>query len=165
MKPALTQDRLKELLHYDPETGAFTWARSTSNRAAPGTIAGSRSRGDYVRITIDRRRCLAHRLAFLYMTGEYPPGSVDHVNRDRQDNRWGNLRPASASENEANKGLRRDNSSGHRGVCWHKPLGKWVAGGRLAGRAIHLGVFSNLAEAAAAAKAWREKVFGAYATS
>lgn len=158
----LTQARLKVLLHYDPETGHFTW-RVTRNQTAIGSRAGSPSGDGYIRIKVDGQLQRAHRLAFLYMTGEFPPNQVDHINRDRTDNRWENLRPATRRENEGNKGLRRDNTSGHRGVSWFKPAKKWAAYGYRNGRRVHLGYFASLEEAAAAAREWREENFGVFA--
>ena len=96
MRPDLTQDQLKQVLHYDPDTGAFTWLRS-------GLVAG-RARGGRgrVRITIDGQQYKAHRLAFLYMTGRWPVDQIDHINRDNSDNRWVNLREATSSQNRVN---------------------------------------------------------------
>ena len=163
--PPLTQARLKELLHYDPETGYFTRLVSrNSNNAVVGSRAGRRDGKGYIQIGIDGVKRLAHRLAFLYMTGEIP-AVVDHVDRVRDDNSWRNLRPATPRENEGNKGLRADNTSGRRGVSWHRLTGKWVVQGRRDGRVIHLGLFTSLEEAAAAAQAWREENFGVFAAS
>jgi len=164
MKPELTQARLKELLHYDPETGVFV--RRKSRRAdLINTRAGATSSEGYCVIKIGTRAFKAHRLAFLYMTGAPPPAEVDHINRDRADNRWVNLRAATARENGGNKGPRRDNASGHRGVSWYKRGGKWRVQGKRNGRKKHLGYFSSLEEAAAVAKAWREEYFGKFAVA
>lgn len=161
-----TQERLKELLHFEPGTGHFTWLVSrNSNNAIVGSLAGSVNGRGYIQIRIDGVRRYAHRLAFVYMMGELPPKDVDHLNRNRADNRWANLRPASRRENEGNKGLRGDNTSRHRGVTWDKQAGKWRARGTRDGRRIHLGRFENIEEAAAIARAWREKNFGIFATA
>ena len=91
----LTYERLRELLHYDPETGAFTWIKSTYRKGQPGTPAGCLSkRLGYILIGIDKRLYYAHRLAFLWMTKQWPEKEVDHINLDKADNRWANLRPA-----------------------------------------------------------------------
>jgi hypothetical protein len=147
-KIPLTQARLKELLHYDPETGIFTWRVRLSNRTPAGAIAGSDSGRGYLRLTIDKRDYRAHRLAFLYMTGDFPPEDVDHINGVRDDNRWVNLRPATRSENLHNQaGPRRDNTSGFLGVCWHKQRQKWWAQITLNGRQHTLGFFDDPAVA------------------
>jgi hypothetical protein len=162
-RPPLTQARLKELLHYDPETGHFTW-RVSRSRTPAGSRAGTPGSNGYTNIGIDGVLRLAHRLAFLYMTGALPP-EVDHINRDKSDNRWANLRPASRRENEGNKGLLSNNTSGHRGVSWYKRTRKWSAKGKRDGRQIHLGYFDTLEEAAAAAQAWRGENFGIFAAT
>jgi hypothetical protein len=166
MKAELTQERLKELLHYDPETGHFTWRVTRNPRTAPfDSRAGSPNRKGYILIRIDGIRRLAHRLAFLYMTGGASPEFVDHINRVKDDNSWGNLRPATSRDNQGNVGVRSDNTSGHRGVTWHKRLGKWQAYGARDGRRIYLGYYTSLEEAAAVAQKWREEYFGIFAAT
>jgi hypothetical protein len=108
---------------------------------------------------------MAHRLAFLYMAGSLPAADVDHINRGKDDNWWGNLRPASRSENMANTPARRDSTSSRRGVSWNKRLRKWAAYGQRDGRQFHLGLFTVLEEAAAAAQKWREEHFGIFAAT
>lgn len=165
-RPPLTQARLKELLHYDPDTGHFTWLVSrNSNTAVSGSRAGSINGNGYRQVRIDGRFYPAHRLAFLYLLGEQPPDHVDHINRDKSDNRWANLRPATGRENMGNVGLRGDNTSGHRGVSWNKRVGKWQVHGARDGRRIYLGLFDDLGEAAAAAQEWREENFGNFAAA
>jgi hypothetical protein len=157
----LSQARLKELLHYDPETGHFTRLTMCGGYVA-GSRAGANGHG-YIIISIDRRKYRAHRLAFLYMTGAMPPEFVDHINRDRADNRWVNLRLATNQENTGNAGLRRNNTSGHRGVAWDKSRGKWMAHGTRGGRFIGLGRFDDIEEAAAVAQKWQEENFKEFA--
>lgn len=94
----LTQERLKEELEYQPETGAFLWRKTGPGRRR--REAGNRSR-EYVRIQIDGKLFYAHRLAFLYMTGRMPE-IVDHKNGDTLDCRWDNLREINASDNAKN---------------------------------------------------------------
>lgn len=164
MKPELTQARLKELLHYDPETGHFTWLKTRNARTAPaGARAGATITPGYCQIKVDCRPYLAHRLAFLYMLGSFPAAEVDHINRIRSDNRWVNLRPATSRDNAGNKGLLRNNTSGHRGVSWHKVTGKWQVRGRCDGRGVQLGFFDSLEEAAEVSRKWREESFGEFA--
>ena len=110
MKNSLTVERLKEVLHYDPETGVLTWIKTLSARATKGKKAGSRDKWGYVTTSIDRRFYKAHRLAWLYMTGEWPKGDIDHINGVPGDNRWINLRDVSHAANSQNRRRARCNS-------------------------------------------------------
>lgn len=161
---ALTQARLKELLHYDPETGHFTWL-ANQGRARAGQTAGTTDKVGYVVVRVAGRFYKAHRLAFLYMRGEIPPDDVDHINRVKGDNCWRNLRLATRPENLANIGLLRSNTSGYRGVSWRKSSGRWQAFGSRDRRRVHLGFFDDLIEAATAAQKWREENFGIFAVA
>lgn len=154
----LTQARLKELLHYDPETGIFTWVAPTSDRMKPGQVAGCGFR--YVYISIDYRSYPAHRLAWLYMTGVWPKSEVDHENRNRKDNRWRNLRAASGSQNKCNS--TRPNKTGMRGVYLNK--GKYQVQVTKHGVCHSGGTYSTPEEAHAAACALRSKLHGEFAT-
>jgi hypothetical protein len=141
----LTQERLKEVLNYDLETGIFTWAISRIN-APRGKIAGSIDRNKYVIIVIDGVRYRAHRLAWFYVYGFYPE-EVDHQNHVRSDNRMLNLRATDRSGNGRNMSKPSDNKSGVVGVClaqWRsKRPNKWEV--RACGK--FLGYFDDFFEA------------------
>ncbi len=158
MKPELTQARLKELLHYEPETGVFTW-RTQRGPRKPGSEAGAINTIGYRVIRLDYALWLAHRLAFIYQTGSCP-AEVDHINQSRADNSWRNLRPATKSQNQQNSGLRGHNKSGYRGVHWHGAARKWQATGVFRGESTYLGLFDCRYEAALAARNWRKALFG-----
>ena len=144
----LTQERLKELLHYDPETGLFTWIKRPSNRVKVGDIAGKPGPIGYVRIGISGVVYFAHRLVFLYMDGDFPE-EVDHINGVRDDNRWSNLRRATKAENRRNVGKKIVNTSGFKGVSFVERLGKYQA--RIwFHKTIHLGLYDTPEEAHAA---------------
>lgn len=138
----LTQSRLKELLHYDPETGLFT--------RFSGKVAGAIRPDGYVRIMLARELYYAHRLAWLYMTGSLPPEQIDHINGNKTDNRLANLRAVTNFENQKNQRKPVSNTSGIIGVVWHKTKNKWNAQIKHKGRSIHLGYFTDIEEAAAA---------------
>ena len=123
----LTQEYLKEILSYDTETGLFTWKQRTAYRLKVGDIAGCLDDLGYVKITIKYTRYGAHRLAWLYCYGEFPPLEIDHINRNRSDNRIDNLRLADRCLNTQNTNMRSNNSSGYRGVSYYKANGKWKA--------------------------------------
>lgn len=144
-----TAERLKELLSYSPETGEFTW-RFNKGRAFAGSVAGGANGLGYWLIRIDGHLCLGHRLAWLYVHGELPPGDLDHINQIKGDNRIENLRVASRSENEQNKRRRADNTSGYRGVCWNKLKARWMARICLHGKCRNLGYFETAESAYAA---------------
>ena len=158
MAQELTQERLKELLHYDPETGVFTWKVQTSNRVHVGDAAGATEPNGYRRIRVDSGNYRAHRLAWLYVHGKFPEGKLDHHDRDKRNNRISNLRPATDSQNGLNKGLQTNNTSGYVGVSWDKQRQKWAAFLTLA-KKVYLGRFTNILDAIAARKA-AEITFG-----
>lgn len=123
----ITQSRLKEVINYDPETGIFTWKVSFGTGSAHvGGVAGSVQRG-YRSIKIDRKAYRAANLAWLYMTGEFPPRLVDHKNTIRDDNKFANLRLATNSENQFNLNKMSHNTSGFKGVHRLKDTGRWQA--------------------------------------
>ena len=123
----LTLERLKQLVCYNPETGVFTWKIRRKHCAqAVGAQAGSLNSKGYRRITVDGREYKAHRLAWFYVWGEWPT-LLDHINRDRSDNRLCNLRVATPSLNALNKTPAKLSTSGVRGVHFDHRGGRWVA--------------------------------------
>lgn len=126
----LTQRRLQELLHYDPDIGVFTWRVNASSTGRAGTTAGCRkSSNGYIVIRVDGKLYLAHRLAFLYMEGRFPPSLIDHRDTVKSNNRWTNLRCATQSENQQNRIYAQANNrrSGLLGVYWSEQRGAWGA--------------------------------------
>jgi len=167
----LTQDRLKQLLDYDPDTGAFTrigasrpqtmhWASKPLGFIKRG---GTGAGGGYHMMCVDGRTYRAHRLAWLYVTGEWPEADVDHINGDRADNIWRNLRAASRSQNLQNMGKRRDNISGIKGVSFDAARGLWKAQICVNGRRIFIGRFGDKEGAASAYLRHAERHFGDFA--
>jgi hypothetical protein len=143
----LTQTELKEILHYNPETGEFNWIESKQGRKLNGFVGTIDKTNGYLRIKTNNKRYYAHRLAFLWMTGSFPIKQTDHRNHNRLDNRWINLRTVSRQENQRNRSLNSNNKSGFVGVSWHKHANKWVAQIRINGKLKYLGLFTDLAEA------------------
>lgn len=141
----ITEKELKRILHYCPETGVFTWLVNTGIKHLKGRVAGAGTT-KYRVLSIYNTRYMAHRLAFVYMTGEYPL-EVDHVNHNKHDNRWSNLRSVTTKENHRNNDLNRNNTSGITGVVWHKVRKKWTASVRFDGKRKHLGIFSKKSDA------------------
>lgn len=147
----LTQAKLKEHLHYNPTTGVFTHKKL---RTKIGKVFGHISKGPrngYIRGNIGKTYFGIHKLAFLYMEG-YIPEQVDHINHDKVDNRWINLREATSSENHRNSSLYKCNKSGFCGVGWHKASKKWRAYITINNKSIQLGVYSDIDDAIDARK-------------
>lgn len=143
MRAELTLDFLRSILHYEPETGRFTWLVSRMWRIKAGDVAGHvLATNGYRRINIRGKVYFAHRLAFFYMTGKWPAGDVDHKLGHRDDNRWSQIRPATRAENMMNlQGPHRDNKVGLLGVS---PCnGRFAAHIRLKGRNKYLGTFDT----------------------
>jgi HNH endonuclease/AP2 domain len=166
--PLITPDELKKVLHYNPETGVWTWLVTRGRYARLGTIAGSqllakRSNSPYQRIKINGRHYLSHRLAFLYMLGQWPINQPDHINTNTLDNRWKNLREATPSQNQANRRARKDNKTGFKGVYFCKTSKKFKAETQVNGKTIRLGYFLDAKSAADAYKKSVEKHFGEFA--
>ena len=143
----LTQERLKELLHYDPDTGIFTNLTQRAKRVKKGAVAGWNDNG-YVRIEILGKTYRAHRLGWLYMYGAFPKKGIDHINGNKFDNRIVNLREASDLQNGQNQhNPTKRNTSGYLGVSWSKRENKFVAQIRVNGKGRQIGFFNTAEEA------------------
>lgn len=164
----LTQKELKKFLSYDPETGDFRWKVMRTRRWKVGMIAGTvcKKRG-YRRIGLKPTGATrviivrAHRIAWLYVYGEWPFSDIDHINRNGCDNRIANLRLATKTQNMGNRKRNANNSSGYKGVYKHR--NKWAACIRQNGKTISLGTFNTPQEAHAAYVAAAKKIFGEFA--
>ena len=164
--PILTQERLREVLHYDPSTGIFTWLKRISIRIVVGARAGTSSgeqEGGRRQIGVDGVHYREHRLAWLYMTGEWPHPEVDHKNMDASDNRWENLREATPVQNQGNKHAYANSRSGVKGVYWHTAAKRWAAVIRMNRKSQHLGLFDDIEGASAAYAAAASDYFGQFA--
>jgi hypothetical protein len=149
----LTQQEVKDVLRYNPDTGDFTWRVSRRGTARAGSVAGSINDRGYWRVMYCGKSHYAHRLAWLYMHGEFPPGEIDHINHIKDDNRLSNLRLATSKDNNRNRGLSSSNTSGFTGVVWHKRNCKWRAQMKRNCKSITLGEFDNIEDAVAARRA------------
>lgn len=158
----ITQARLKELVFYSPIVGVFEWRKSRT-RVRRGFLAGAVGGQGYVRIFVDGKSYPAHQLAWLYMTGDFPDGEIDHRDGDRSNNAWGNLRLATREENSRNKGVSVRSKSGIKGVYWVKSTGKWRCSIMVNRVTVFSKVFDTKEEAADAVKAERERLHGNFA--
>ena len=147
----ITVGELKSLLDYNPSTGLFIWKSDRTSTVREGDVAGTNCKG-YITITINGKRYQAHRLAWLYMTGNLPNNQIDHINGVRDDNRFCNLREVDNSENARNSKHRDNNTSGHIGVNFEVRGSKWTANIKVDGKKIYLGRFPTKDEAIEARK-------------
>jgi len=153
---------LAQALSYNPETGTLQWkkrplshfvddvAMRKWNTNWAGKRAGSLSGNGRRQVTVNFRNFVETRVAYALMTGEWPQGEVDHINCNKFDNRWDNLRVASRTQNANNIGLRKNNKSGYKGVSYDKATGRYIALIRSGGKKINLGRFDTAEEAHAA---------------
>ena len=160
----ITQDELKELLHYDPETGDFMWLVSIADHIKVGKIAGTLHKAGYIQIKIYKRCYLAHRLAWLYMTGSFVE-EIDHKDRNKSNNKWTNLRKASSSQNHHNCDKQINNTSGYKGVHFRKDRNTWVALIRHDGQRTYLGSFKKKEDAAQVYNEAEKKYFGEFSNA
>jgi hypothetical protein len=164
IKRDLTAEYVRSILDYDPETGEFRWKEDRKGQKTRGMIAGATTKGGYRIISIWKVRYLAHRLAWLIVTGKWPAHQVDHMNHDQADNRWENLREATPTQNQQNrqtkkpgvlfKGVHLDSRNPHR---------PWFAYITVNGRRSILGYFATPEEAALAYNKAARHAFGEFA--
>jgi hypothetical protein len=159
-RPEMTQKRLRQLLDYDPQTGAFHWLAPRGGRSS-GEMTGAISNG-YLCIRIDGVRYQAHRLAWLYVHGKWPANHLDHINRNRADNRLENLREATPSQNSMNAREGSNSSTGIRGVSVDRRSGKYLARIRANGKNVNLGYYADVTDARDAREKAEIKFFGEF---
>jgi len=145
-----------EMFDYDPDSGVFIYKKS-DKRKKEGDVVGSLNGKGYLIVQINNKMYALHRLAFLYMEGEFPEHEVDHINRIKTDNRWENLRAVTHQENQRNLSIASNNTSGVTGVYWHDGANKWRAQIIINGKNKHLGLFNKLKEAKRARREAEEK--------
>ncbi len=148
-------------LHYDPDTGFFTWTKSRGNRKA-GSRAGHVNGDGYVRIAIKLHYYSAHRLAWLATHGYWPPGDIDHINGVRDDNRIINLRSATRAQNAQNRFKSTRSGLGLKGTGYDVASGRWWAGIKKGWKRLHLGCFDTAEAAHATYCAAAQKAFGKF---
>lgn len=159
-----TVRQLRQLLSYEPESGVLRWRVTRGSRAKVGGVAGSIDADTgYVRITINYRRFLAHRVAWAICHGKWPSAFMDHRDGNRKNNRINNLREANLSQNSRNCSSRRKSTSKYLGVSWHSGKKKWEARISDGTRSHHLGTFDDEFDAARAYNTTALKIHGQFA--
>lgn len=146
----LTAELLRQELSYDPDTGEFVRRKKSKGRQPQKCNVGTISPHGYQQIRVLYTRYHAHRLAWLYVHGDWPSGYLDHINGDTLDNRMENLRVVTKAQNSANQGKQCRNTSGHKGVYWDKNRGKWTVQIGVNRRYKYLGRYDTVEEAAQA---------------
>ena len=159
----MTQEQLKEYLEYDSETGIFKWIKPSSTKTRIGDIAGTPNGKGYINIRLLGSPYRAHRLAWLYVYGEFPEGLLDHIDCNRSNNRIDNLREATSQQNSLNSSLGVRNKSGIKGVHWHSKSGKWRGVIRIGDVSIQVGLWDDLEQAADEMYKARQEQHGEYA--
>ena len=136
----LTNSELKDNLKYNPDTGDFTWVNDRARGIKSGAIAGWNRPLNYKSIRLNGVTYLQHRLAWLYMTGEFPINEIDHINRDGLDNRWSNIRAATSRQNNENRSV----NTKFIGVSWDKLNNKWfVYSPKIKGAGCYIGRYKT----------------------
>jgi hypothetical protein len=159
-----TQDRVKELFSYDPLTGEFRRrVDSLKGRWKAGELAGWSGTRGYRYLLIDGCVSRASSVGWLYIHGEWPGVELDHRNKDTGDDRLENLRQATKSQNQANKGKYKRNTSGFAGVTWNRSHSKWQAQIGFQGKVKYLGSFEEAKSAALAYDVAARQLFGEFA--
>ena len=156
----LTQEYVRSILNYNPETGIVQRKVYRGPNAKKGDIIKTIDSWGYIIICIDKSRYRLHRIIWLYMTGKWPKDQIDHINRIKADNKWCNLREATPSQNKINAIPRSNNTSGHQGITWRKNTRKWRARICVNYKRIHLGYFNNKKEAIIAYETAAKQYFG-----
>lgn len=142
--PLVSAERLRDLLMYEPETGVFTNRVTRNARSCAGAISGSPDADGYLLVCLEWRTYKLHQLAFLYMTGEWPTGLVDHKDTCRSNNAWANLRDVSHSINSQNRRTSYSNSgTGLLGTSFDKTKNKYVAQISINGKQTNLGRYAT----------------------
>jgi hypothetical protein len=141
--PTISLEKLRSLLSYDPETGDWTWIVDRPHTVKAGDRAGYCTPSGYWKINMSKAIYRAHRLAWLYMTGEQPPEMIDHIDGNPSNNRWANLRAATPAQNSANQRQQANNTSGYKGVYYSKHARKWRAQFSIDNKTKNLGYFDT----------------------
>ncbi len=144
-------------MHYNPDTGLFTRLVANSTAVKVGDIICAKNTDGYMRTRINGKLYNVHRLAWLYMTGSFPEKDIDHQNHKRNDNRWNNLRSVSRTENQKNRSMSHNNTSGFVGVSFYLKNSKWRAQITINGKRKHLGYFVEKIDAIKARKKANKK--------
>ena len=155
----LKHARLLEVLLYDPDTGIFT-SRVTRGGLVPGDTAGALHSLGYIFLSIDNNTYTAHRLAWFYCFESWPLHFIDHIDRNRSNNKLDNLREATRMDNGCNMSIRKDNSTGYKGVSYNKSRNNYVARLTVHGVKLYIGSYKTALEASEARETTAKELQG-----
>ncbi len=156
-------EMLQARLSYNEKLGVFSWKGVKPRTPSRTGHAGTRCANGYIKIIVNGKSYMAHRMAMAFVHGHWPPCLVDHINRDPADNRISNLRFATCSENGRNRRRRRDSKSGVKGVSWCCQTRKWKASIQVHGVEKTIGRFPSIPQAAEAYAAKARELHGEFA--
>lgn len=162
IKLVIYQSYVRKMLNYDEDTGVLSWKVSPARRVKVGDVVGYINSDGYVGISIKNNTYRAHRIIWMYVYGEFPSKDIDHINGNRSDNRLFNLRLASSSDNAKNRKITSKNTSGFKGVSYHKTKKKWCAQCQSNGKSHYLGQFDTAEKASAAYQAFAASLHGEF---
>jgi hypothetical protein len=154
----LTQEKVKELFSYDPNTGEVRRKVSVARNAKEGALAGWKNSEGYLHVKIEKASYKLHRIIWLYVYGVWPTGVIDHINRIKDDNRIVNLRDATVQLNNINKGARKDSKTGVPNVTWRERDKSYQAACRRNGKQNYLGSYKNIDDALKAVEAFKAEI-------
>ena len=162
IKPLPPIEQLRKLLHYEPDTGLFRWKVNRRGTAKVGSVAGTSNGQGYINVTINEKRFKAHRLAWALYYNQDPGGmQIDHIDKNKSNNKIINLRLASNRRNGANSGPRKNNKLGVKGIYYKND--KFRAAIKKNGKNYHLGYYDTIEEASDVYWAAAQELYGEFA--
>ena len=156
----LSKDKFIELFEY--RNGGLYWKVSVGTKIQPGRKAGSLDGKGYKRVKINQKDYRVHRIIFMMNNG-YMPKYVDHIDGNVLNNKIDNLRETTLSQNQFNKKLSCNNTSGVKGVYWSKQISRWVARCKVNGKNTQIGCFKEIEDAKKEIEKYREILHGSFA--
>lgn len=154
----LTEKALKKWLSYNEETGIFTWLHSPSSQVPAGSIAGYKTKRGYIQLGLGGKLYYAHQLVWLYMTGKWPTKTIDHIDQDKTNNKFANLRHVSRSINYRNSAASKKESHG---VFYMRDRNKYKVQFTINGKTKYCGIFPTYEEACQHAVKAKQSLFPA----
>lgn len=154
----ITQQDVLELFIYDELSGNLIRKKAVSQNTRAGDIVGSKNSDGYLHAKINRTLLKVHRIVWLFHKGSWPTGVIDHINRNKLDNRIENLRDATVELNNINKDLQKNNKTGIRNVSWRERDNVFYATCRRKGKQNYLGAFKNAKDAEQAVIKFRQSI-------